>query len=193
MADGISVAPHSVGGPEDDNDWKMSMKNLFLEALRKDHDEIRNRLNELKAALLQNTSDEAFYVQVFRNLKAVAIAHAKAEELALYALVEEPGGPQEHFAFEGYEEHDLMEYLMKEMSTSEEPNPQFRAQFKVLGDMLERHFLREELEFFPEVSVLLDEATSEKCIKVYLAERDSIYAKRMGSRPAISQASPLHH
>jgi hypothetical protein len=125
------------------------------------------------------------------------MAHAKAEEFALYGMVEEPRNGLEaelqHFAFEGYEEHDLMDFLLKEMSTSEEVNLQWRAQVTVLSEMLEKHMAEEERDFFPKMAGLLSEQTFEDLGRAYIQERDVIFAKKMGVRPALSLAPSIHH
>lgn len=173
------------------------MKNLLFESLEKDHQVIRERLAELKTLVNRSRPDDERCLELFRILKATVVAHAKAEEFVLYAVVEEPHNSPEkelqHFAYEGYEEHDLIDFLMKEMGTAEEITLQWRAQLNVLGEMLEHHLSDEEEDFFPKISVLLPEKSAMELGEAYAKERDIIFAKKIGIRPAISLAPSLHH
>lgn len=173
------------------------MRNLLFESLIADHQNIRTQLAELKAKVAMTKPNEDRCLELFRTLKAAIVSHAKAEEFALYGLVEEPHSPLEkelqHFAYEGYEEHDLMDFLMKEMGTSDEISHQWRAQLTVLGEMLESHLKEEEEVFFPKISPLLSDKAAMELGEAYAKERDMIFAKKTGLRPAITLAPSVHH
>ena len=169
----------------------------LLDLLTKDHGKIRALAQELRRATYASQPEEDRCFEIFRVLKATVVAHAKGEEFALYSLVEQPHSNLEaelqHFAYEGYEEHDLIDFLMKEMSTSEDINPQWRAQVTVLSEMLERHLNDEERNFFPKIQKLLTEKVAADLAEAYAKERDVIFAKRIGARPAFSPAPHVHH
>lgn len=173
------------------------MSNSLFDALKGDHQKIRSQMAELKRELERPSPMEELCFEVFRRLKATVISHAKAEELVLYALVEEPRTTREaslrHFAFEGYEEHDLIEFLMKEMATAEELSFQWNAQVVVLTEMLEKHLKDEEIDFFPKIEELLNEKPMDELVAAYVIERDVVFAKKSGKRPAISLAPSLRN
>jgi|GEM_PF-6740973 len=173
------------------------MSHQLLNCLIEDHQNIRSKLNDLRALLSLDRINEEHCLEKFQIFKATVVAHSKAEEFALYALVEEPRGSLEkemqHFAYEGYEEHDLIDFLMKEMGTAEEIDLQWRAQLVVLGRMLEHHLKQEEENFFPKAQTVLSEKASADLAVAYTKERDLIFAKKTGMRPAISLAPSLQH
>lgn len=152
------------------------MRKTLIDLLTEDHANIRTLLDEVR-----NDSTENCF-ETFRTLKALVVAHTKAEEFALYAIFEDPKRTREvglqHFSFEGYEEHDLIDFLMKEMVQVEEITPQWKAQLKVLKEMLEHHFNQEEEEFFPQVTTVLSQDELLNLAEVYLIERDQIFAKK---------------
>ncbi len=162
------------------------MKKNLLDLLTADHENIRTLFEKVR----NDTSETRF--PTFRTLKALVVAHSKAEEFALYAIFENPKHTRQvglqHFSFEGYEEHDLIDFLMKEMVQADELTLQWKAQLKVLREMLEHHFQQEEEEFFPQVMTVLSQEELVELAEVYLIERDQIFAKKNGARP-ISQTT----
>ena len=168
------------------------MSKPLFDALKGDHKNIRRQMAELKRELGLPSPIEEHCFEVFRRLKATVISHAKAEELVLYSIVEEPRQTSEaalrHFAFEGYEEHDLIEFLMKEMATAEELSFKWNAQVIVLCEILEKHLTDEEIDFFPKIEEVLNEVATDDLSAAYEKERDIIFAKKTGKRPAISLA-----
>ena len=173
------------------------MKNPLLDLLLSDHRKIRTLLADLQREVSIPRANEERCLDLFRHFKATLVSHAKAEEFAFYANFETPRDSAQaklqHFAFEGYEEHDLMDFLMKEMGMAEELSHQWRAQLTVLADMLERHLRTEEEVFFVQAEKFLDIEASEQLAKAYTQERDIIFEKKIGIRPLISMAPSLHH
>ena len=165
------------------------MRRTLLDLLGADHANIRTLLDEVRNDV------EPTCFSTFRTLKALVVAHSKAEEFALYALFEDPRQKRavslQHFSFEGYEEHDLIDFLMKEMVQAEEITPQWKAQLKVLKEMLDHHFKLEEEEFFPQVMTVLSQDELLNLAELYLIERDQIFAKK-NTRP-ISQTILAPH
>ncbi|NJM10410.1 MAG: hemerythrin domain-containing protein [Bdellovibrionaceae bacterium] len=160
-----------------------------------DHDRIRAMREELKAGCDQSRMNEENCLALFRTFKALVVAHAKAEEFILYALVEQPTGPAaadlQHFAFEGYEEHDLIDFLMKEMGQAEEITMQWKAQLTVLSEMIDHHLIGEEQDFFPKVRDFLNEVELADLGVAYTNERDVIFAKRADRARLYPWRSPL--
>jgi hemerythrin-like domain-containing protein len=166
------------------------MSSMLIELLLADHKRIRSLYDELKNECDRDMIHELTCFNLFRTLKALVVAHAKAEEFTLYSLFEHSKAMSrrdlQHFSLEGYEEHDLIDFLMKEMATSEEITPQWRAQLKVLIDLLEHHLQEEEAEFFPKVRQVIEREELIDLAVVYARERDEIFAKKSGIKPAVS-------
>lgn len=166
------------------------MAPTIMELLLADHQRIRALYDELKSECDLDMIHEATCFNLFRTLKALVVAHSKAEEFTLYGLFENADDSSRrelgHFSYEGYEEHDLIDFLMKEMGTSEEINLQWRARLKVLIDLLEHHLQEEEGEFFPKVRQVIEREELTNLAIVYARERDEIFAKKSGIKPAVS-------
>jgi len=166
------------------------MSSSLINFLLSDHQRIRALFEELKMECDRDRVHEETCFNLFRNLKALTVAHAKAEEYTLYALFENSDLPThqelQHFSFEGYEEHDLMDFLMKEMGQAEEITPQWRAQLTVLTEMLEHHLVEEEQDFFPRVSQIIESEELTDLALVYARERDDIFAKKSGIKPVVN-------
>lgn len=166
------------------------MTSLLIDLLLADHKRIRSLYDELKNEVHRDQVQEYVCFNLFRTLKALTVAHAKAEEFTLYALFENSRSRAyrdlQHFSLEGYEEHDLMDFLMKEMGQAEEVTPQWRAQVNVLTDLLEHHLQEEEADFFPKVRQIVEREELVDLAVVYARERDEIFAKKSGIKPAIS-------
>ncbi len=173
------------------------MKPSLIEILTQDHKRIRSLVEELQGECNKSIVNEESCFDLFRTLKALVVAHAKAEEFTLYAVFENAKSrPQEdlqHFALEGYEEHDLMDFLMKEMGQAEEMTLQWRAQLTVLSELLDHHMKEEECDFFPKSAKVIDTEEMADMAMVYTRERDEIFAKKRGTRPALSMAHSAPH
>ena len=161
------------------------------ELITHDHKRIRSLLEKVKTAC--SGSREQHCLKVFKTLKAFLMAHIKAEEYSLYEMFEDDrsiGGPGlKEQVFRAYEQHDLIEFLLKDMGQAEEISPQWRAQLTILDEMLARHFREEEQRFLSEISKLIEEDDLKEMGKFYLRERDSIFTKRSGLKPTVSLAS----
>ena len=166
------------------------MSSLLTDLLIADHKRIRSLYEELRNECNRDLAVEVTCFNLFRTLKALVVAHAKAEEFSLYMMFETSKARThhdlQHFSLEGYEEHDLIDFLMKEMATSEEITPQWRAQVKVLIDLLEHHLLEEETLFFPKVRQVIEPEELIALAVVYARERDQIFAKKSGIKPLVS-------
>lgn len=166
------------------------MNKPLMDHLIADHERVRKLL-----ARIRNDNGESCF-ETFRTLKAFVMANSKAEEFALYGLFEDPKDDAsrvglQHFTFEGYEEHDLIDFLMKEMGQADEITPQWKAQLKVLSEMLEHHFREEEDKFLPQALEVLSQEELAALAEAYVIERDQIFSKKTGVRPTPTPAVTL--
>jgi len=172
------------------------MPQSLVDLILADHRRIRSLFEQVRGECGRPDFNEERCLEVFRTLKAYIVAHSKAEEFSLYALFENSPAPEfqkfKHFVFEGYEEHDLIDFLMKEMIQAEEITDQWRAQLTVLYELLEHHIQEEESEFLPEVQERVAAAELERLSETYVRDRDEIFAKRRGMRPVLNVVHPVH-
>lgn len=162
------------------------MASRLTDLLREDHHRILSMGQELMNECGGGALEGACFTR-FRTFKALASAQAKAEELTVYALFEEnpPQAMQElkRYVLEAYEEHDLMDLLLKEMGQAEELTDRFRAQLSVYMRLLDRHLKGEARDFLPKVEKVLDEGRQTDLAVMYTRERESLFAKKSGRKP----------
>lgn len=144
--------------------------------------ELRRTVSDLVARRAEHPNEE-FCFSLFHSLKALICAHAKAEEYTLYALFDvdkiSRGDQLQQWALEGYEEHDLVAKILKDMAQAEEVSPQWRAQLKVLNELLENHIQQEEMDFLPKVRLSVPIVELSALGLIYLRERDQIFSKKL--------------
>lgn len=121
----------------------------LVTALKKDHQTIKKLYN---SGLSKRTTFEA-KKKLFKQLSIVVPAHAKSEEEALYSNVTDLSKVN-HFAFEGFEEHSLVDQLIRELKNVKEQHV-WEAKFTVICELLKHHIEEEESEFFPKLSRML--------------------------------------
>lgn len=119
------------------------LKHTLIDEILEDHKKIKalyeEGLSESKAL-----SDKKM---IFQTLSSIVIAHSKSEEAVAYAPT--CGEPEtKHQAFEGFEEHGLVDLLMEEARNEENPD-RWEAKFTVLCDLLKHHVEEEEEEYLP--------------------------------------------
>lgn len=121
----------------------------LVSALKKDHQTIKKLYT---SGLQKKTTFEA-KKKLFKKLAVVVPAHAQSEEVALYSNVTDLSKVS-NFAFEGFEEHGIVDHLLRELKTVSEQHV-WEAKFTVVCEMLKHHIEEEEKEFFPKLSKML--------------------------------------
>lgn len=127
---------------------------LFLRLIS-DHEEIRSLLDDIRdeAARGPGERDTAFCLESFHTLNALLLAHARAEEDALYACFEDMLSPRlrplRERSLEGFQEHGVIERLAQTLAKSPRIDDVWLAQFKVMSELLTHHLTEEEETFFP--------------------------------------------
>lgn len=121
----------------------------LVSALKKDHQTIK----KLYTAGLQKKATFEAKKKLFKKLSVVVPAHAKSEEIALYSNVTDLSKVN-HFAYEGFEEHSLVDQLLRELKSIREEHV-WEAKFTVVCELLKHHIEEEEQDFFPKISKML--------------------------------------
>jgi hemerythrin-like domain-containing protein len=117
--------------------------------LHDDHKDIQANLDVM-------ASDEPTpkRVSAFNRLKPLLVAHARAEEVAVYnALVDLKGSADSRQAAnEGFVEHSLVDVLLDRLSKTDlAATDAWKAHAKVLKEMLDHHIKEEEGKIFEEL------------------------------------------
>lgn len=90
----------------------------------------------------------------FEEFAPTLVAHAKPEELVLYAYMKNDEDMREE-AFEGEVEHGLADQLVEECKRTDDDDL-LGARIKVLGELVEHHIEEEEEELLPEFNASVE-------------------------------------
>jgi hemerythrin-like domain-containing protein len=120
----------------------MAEQSVF-DVLKREHREIKK--------LLKTTEKEPGH---FQELADELTRHTKAEEKAFYEQIKNEESTHQ-MVLEGYEEHHVVEMLMKEMKKLKAGTDQWQAKLKVMSENVEHHIEEEEGEMFPEAKKVL--------------------------------------
>jgi hypothetical protein len=167
---------------------------VLPDILISDHRKMQVLSKEVLAECHKREPDVEACLATFHKFKALVKAHSKAEEYTIYAFFEENSLPaykkSREFVFSGYEEHDLLDLLLKEMAQAEAITPQWRAKLRVATRLLEQHIEEEERDFLPEVRKLVSHDGLIDLAAIYVRERDGIFEKKSGLKlPALLRHS----
>lgn len=161
----------------------MSKSKELVAAIKDDHKIIKKLYKEglkKKASLDQKR-------EIFGDLLKYVTAHSKSEEWAMYT----PTCREEetrHEAFEGFEEHGLVELLMEEMK-SESNEDRWEAKFTVVCELLEHHIEEEESEYLPKVTQMYSDEERE----TMGAEYREMYSRLVSAQESISEPTHQEH
>jgi hypothetical protein len=115
-----------------------------LKLLKKDHDAVKKMLADL-----EKTTERGIKTRTdgLARLKEDLVVHETIEEEILYpALKEHP--KSKDIALEAYEEHHVVDTVMKELEGVSPADARWSAKFTVLKENLEHHIEEEEGEMF---------------------------------------------
>lgn len=137
----------------------MLMKNAEIYALLKsDHRSIKMLLKQL-----DETSEKAMKKResLLKQLKLVLVPHARAEELVLYnRLKMSKVREADVLAFEGYEEHAIVDRLMEQLEVTVPNDKRWAALIAVAKESLEHHIQEEEAHLFAKARKSFDRKTA---------------------------------
>jgi hemerythrin superfamily protein len=122
----------------------------IYDALKQDHDQIKDILNELMA--IQDDSPRR--KELTSQLRDVLIPHSRAEERVFYNSLreeEESKGKAMH----GYAEHAAAETLLRSLQVMEIGTSGWKPIVEKLKNALDHHIAEEETEMFAEARQIL--------------------------------------
>lgn len=139
------------------------MKNSVLHQPTKKNESIFARLKgdhqELKrlCALIidEESGATATAKKNFEKLRVLLSSHAKAEEKVFYTLLKkrselDHNDDLKDIVLEGFEEHHVADFLLRELSSLDASDERWMAKMKVLSENLKHHIKEEEQEMFAE-------------------------------------------
>lgn len=122
-----------------------------VELLRKDHETVKGLFSEFESA--SSVSDQG---RLVRESLLELDVHAAIEEEIYYPAAEQAlGEAGEDTMHEAEEEHHVVHVLTEEIRGLGADDPQFKAKFTVLMEMVRHHIEEEEQEMLPKASKAL--------------------------------------
>lgn len=139
----------------------------IVDLIKNDHKEIKELIEVMKS----EESSDIEIAEAFSEFKYFLTAHAKPEEEVLYNFMKSNGDEEiQLLAHEGDVEHTLADQLVEEAG-NEEDKLKFRANVKVLAELVEHHIEEEEEEILPKLSKKVDLDTRRELANEYLMLR----------------------
>ena len=127
----------------------MSVK--IFELLHKEHEDVKQMLKQMLESEDQNKREK-----VLETFHKNILAHMKAEENAFYPnLIEEP--ETKKLALQAYEEHHVVEMLLRELVKLKVTDDKWTAKLQVLSEVLLHHIEEEEDEVFKKTDELFQD------------------------------------
>jgi len=164
------------------------MNDSLIDLLQADHRKLENFYTQLRKERESGDVDEANCENLFLRLRAMAISHSKAEEMALYSLFSDADEKEEkelkRHSLEGYEKHQLVDRLLSDIEDLEVDDDQWQVKLAVMTELLDHHIKEEEKEFFPEVKKVLEQEELEDLGALYVQQQREIYKIEMTDGPA---------
>jgi hemerythrin-like domain-containing protein len=126
--------------------------------LTDDHRTVKKLLRELESTTERGVKTRE---ELFTRIKADLTVHEIIEEEIFYpALKEHPKARD--IVLEGYEEHNVVDTLMSELSSLPFDDERWGAKAKVMQENIEHHIEEEEGDMFKKARQVFDEAELEE-------------------------------
>ena len=121
--------------------------------LKEDHVQIKKMLADGEET---TERAEKTRTELFDRLKSFLEVHERIEEEVLYpALKKKP--KSEDIAYEGFEEHHVVDTIFEELEATPVDSPEWTAKFTVAKENIEHHIEEEEGEMFKMTRQLFDD------------------------------------
>jgi iron-sulfur cluster repair protein YtfE (RIC family) len=159
------------------------MSQGIIEALREDHDEVRQMFARLETATGKQRRD------LFHQLVGELVRHEVAEEEILRPVSKRAAG--EEIANARIREESQAEELLKEMENLDTDSAEFTAKLATLRREVERHAEAEETQEFPKVAQHESPERLEQMGKVYAAAKKAAPTRPHPSTPNTPVANML--
>lgn len=159
---------------------KKTKNETIFARLKDDHLELKRLC---KAITDEDSGSTAKAKSSFEKLRVLLNSHAKAEEKVLYSLLKKRSVMDKNeelkdIVLEGYEEHHVADFLLRELTNLDPSDERWMAKMEVLSENLKHHIKEEEQEMFVEAR---DELIREETLVLAekFIEKQSEIANRM--------------
>lgn len=142
----------------------------ILDTLREEHDEVQ----ELLQRLVQS-DDARDRKGLLNKIKQALAPHTKAEEMTVYDAVAALKREKARIdGAEGYTEHALASATLKQLGTLAPNSPEFKANAKVLKELVDHHVEEEERNIWAQVRENFSAEQRQHMNREFLAAKKTI-------------------
>ncbi|MFL5813124.1 MAG: hemerythrin domain-containing protein [Bdellovibrionia bacterium] len=134
--------------------------------LKSDHRLVKQLLKQL-----EKTTEEAPQkrVQLLKQLKEAIVPHSRAEEQVFYDRLKKCEVKEaDDLAFEGYEEHAVVDRLLEQLEATAPNDKRWTALLSVAKESLEHHIKEEEEELFEKARKAFDNKLATQMAEEFL-------------------------
>ena len=142
--------------------------NEFFQILKKDHEEVKGILKQLKETKEKDSSKREV---LFQKLRKELVPHMKAEESAFYPQLLEKKEARED-AMEGVEEHHVSDLVFKELEKLPKGEENWGAKVAVFKELVEHHIKEEEGTLFKSAEKALNADDFKKIMKKFELDKE---------------------
>ena len=145
----------------------------ILNDLHEDHEEVSGLIEQMI-----KTEDGKERGTIFKEIMSKLLAHSHAEQNVLYKKMEKSKDEETRsFAFEGDNEHQIVEQQMKQMSRARnKASEQWTAQATVLRELVNHHVKEEEGTGFTCARREFDSAELDKLGEQFRRQKEKLLA-----------------
>jgi hypothetical protein len=161
---------YQAAEPSNEHDKEKKMHNEFFQMLKKDHEEVKGILEQLKST---KESASKKREELFQKLREELVPHMKAEERTFYPPLMAKKEARED-AMEGVEEHHVSEMVLKELEKMPKGEDQWGAKMGVFKELVEHHIQDEEKKVFKSAEKALGHDEIQNIMKQFEQEKQKI-------------------
>lgn len=142
----------------------------IFEVLKQEHQEIKDLFVKIENS---EDEDDDLRQELFSELELNLLAHAKAEQVTVYARLEQDEEMKAIMA-EAQEEHALAEKFLREIKELDVTDEEWMSKIGVLKENIEHHMEAEENEMFENAKSILSEEEQEDLAFAFQEERERL-------------------
>ena len=144
-----------------------------LTLLKRDHDKVKGLLRELEPTTERAEKTRS---ELFSRIKSELTVHEIIEEEIFYPTLKQHPKAKD-IVLEAYEEHNVVDTLMSELSELDVQDETWGAKAKVMIENIEHHIEEEEGEMFEQARKVFDSQELEELGKTMEARKTEAMAE----------------
>ena len=156
--------------------------------LKQDHKEFKSLLKKLEDTSERSIKERP---ELINKLKSSLVPHARAEEKVFYVPLKSSDVKEaDDLAFEGHEEHGVVDRLFDEIAKTQPNDKRYGALISVLKEAVEHHIEEEEGDMFKKAKKSFEKETETEMADKFLTLKEK-YTKELEAGKKLKQ--PASH